>query len=605
MGFFGLDGSMLFGGPIDQVIMQLNPTASAALIGAQAAALSAGLLLTQNNDSISAGTAAASQYLQDIAVYISDQAALLNALESYASAGGGGIAPWVSSEIAYLQGSVASEVPAFYNYGGTISNIPTASTALTNLVGSSNIPPSGSNTPTPASPLNFWTTASAAVASALAGPAGLSAMATLSNSGVDIGGNQIGGGNYASGNDINQGGIGNYGAGNKINEAGFGHIGIGNLLDAMGIYDTLEGDNLLAIGSFIQETGSFDVANGNNDTISGSYDSVLGNNDSIIGDGATVYGYGLSLTVSSGETVFGTGSNYTIVNANGTWSTVINGTVASSGANASTDCMAGGGTVMAAESAAMGSAEATAHTNYLTLSSQLVANGWSQVVSDIGGDMAASDFGWNFGGSATSWNPIPATSSLSAADLTALVDLAGYGAWGPTTSAEIESTLSQILGRDGPDSVLGADAQAALQLISAGADPTQALGRLQYEAAQPNMTSTTSLAGANTGSVTTQDWENINIANQEYNAGDYAALSATLAVLATSSNPEVASIASAELIIAAKDGPSATGSGITIALWVDYLSGSAIPTSLVSTISAELASAGVTATWTGSTFTNL
>jgi hypothetical protein len=195
--------------------------------------------------------------------------------------------------------------------------------------------------------------------------------------------------------------------------------------------------------------------------------------------------------------------------------------------------------------------------------------------------------------------PLPIASGLSSADAAAVSSL-DASVWGACTSAAIMSTLSSIIGNDGPQSYLGVDAAAALRLISAGVNPGPALDLLKWDASNPIMTS----SATRSDGVSVQDAAYINIANAEFNTQDWSGLSTTLAILATSSNPTVASIASAELLIAANDGGRLwLDPGVSGALYADYEQGKPISSATISTMLDEIMfSTGRSASWTGSAF---
>jgi hypothetical protein len=477
-------------------------------------------------DTIKSGTPDGAEYFKDLSVYITDQETLLATLESMASNVGGGAGTWIASGVASLHDAISSEITLLYANGGTISNLPERAAM-------SGIPGNGI-------PGNSGGIASAA--------------------------------NFQSGPGISQAGVGNSAGGFDIEQAGNSNTAWGSWLDAVGGFNLQEGAYLLAIGSSNVENGAYDVANGTSNTISGSYDTIVGNNNTIIGNSARIFGSGLSAL--AGQTVFGTASNFTVINADGTWSTVVNGSVVPTAAeNAFTNS-----SLMTLESQAVADASRAAQTNYVNLVSQYTGLGYSQVLSSIGADISAGEFGV---GNFVSSTPPPSSvslvtaSGLTASDAAAVASL-DVSVWGASTSASVIATLSGIAGRDAPNTILGADARAALALISAGVDPSYALSLLKYDATSSFMTSSLT----RTDSVSAQDAANINIANAEFNAHDWTGLSASLVILATSSNPNVANIAKAELAKAAIEGISATGAGVCGALYADYEQGKPIRSTL-------------------------
>jgi hypothetical protein len=541
---------------IDPVLTQfynICPAAASQYLTVSGDALAGSSVFLNMGDTIQSGTADAAEYLKDLSAYITDEETLLATLNSMA-ASAGGAGTWISSEIAYLHDAIGSEITSLYANGGTISNLPECA-AMSGIPVS--IAPPGCS-----------------------GPGISNAIASAANT--------------QNGPGISQAGVGNSAGGFDIEQAGNSNTAWGSWLDAMGDFNLQAGAYLLAIGSYNIENGAHDVANGTSNTISGSYDIALGNNDTIIGNSAQVFGSGLSASAS--QTVFGTASNFTVINADGTWSTVVNGSATSSGAGA-----AGNASLMASESAAMGSAFQTAQTNYLNLVSQYAALGYSQVLSSISADITSGNFGIsNFVSSTAPAGSVSlvTASGLTADDAAAVSSLAG-SVWGTCTSAGIIATLSGIAGRDAPNTILGADARAALALISAGADPKYALSLLKYDATSSFMTSSLT----RTDSVSAQDAANINIANAEFNAHDWSGLSASLAILATSSDPVVANIGSAELAIAADAGIANTGAGVSGALYADYEQGKPIPSDTIATMEGQLSAAtGSVMSWTGSNF---
>jgi hypothetical protein len=510
MSLFGLN-------PLDNPLLHSLP----AIASASLALMDAGLgLYSQTCDSINSGGAIGSKYLQAYSLYITDEEALLSALESLA-ASPSGAASWVTTEISDLKASTQSGIKQLYSQGGAIGSLSLGS-AL------SSIPGAGSNPGLAGDPL-LQSIASIfpALASALANP---SAFAALFSGGVNMsagpGITQSGYLNDASGANIGQGGIGNSAFGNAIGQAGDLNSGQGSWLDALGTNNTQSGTHDLAVGNYNYEYGSSDVTNGNRNTLSGSNDVALGDNNTIIGDSARVFGSGLS--ASTGQTVFGTASNFTVINADGTWSTVVNGST-TVGSCASTNS-----SLMAAESAAIASAQGTAQTNYTGLSSQLSALGWSQVVSSIGADVASGAFGgWNFAPSAAAASSgFAASSALSWLDAAAVANIYHFGSYGNVDLA----TLSALVGMDGSSTIIGADAAAALAAYSAGANPFPALGQLFTDARNTNITSSaTTLSGVNA-----QDRANTMLAGVEYAAGNLSALASTLSTLAASSNKALA-----------------------------------------------------------------
>jgi hypothetical protein len=528
--------------PLETLLRTSTPAVASAFSAMQQAGQSASTLW---NDHIASGTPITSQFTQAYSLYITDEEALLNALNTLA-AGPSGAPAWVSSEISDLRGATQSDVNSLYTNGGSIGSLSLGS-AL------SGIPGASSNSGLAGDPL-LQSIASIfpALASALANP---STFAAVFSGGVNMsagpGITQSGYLNTAGGTNIGQGGIGNSAFGNSIEQAGDLNSGLGSWLDALGTNNTQSGTNDLAVGNYNQEYGSSDVTNGNRNTLSGSNDVALGDNNTIIGDSARVFGSDLS--ASAGQTVFGTASNFTVINTDGTWSTVVNGstTVGS--------CALTNSSLMAAESAAIGSAEGTAQTNYTGLSSQLAALGWSQVVSSIGADVGSGAFGgWNFA-------PSAAVTGISSADMIKL-----------GINSQTLENLSAFVASNASNSVLGEDALAAYQLISAGINPSQAIAQYVDDQLNPAIASgATSLSG-----VSAQDRANAMIAQAEFAAGNWSALNATLSALATSSNPN--GIAVEANLILSYGGGAFTSGGLTALS--DLTQGIPIPSALLSSL---------------------
>lgn len=142
--------------------------------------------------------------------------------------------------------------------------------------------------------------------------------------------------------------------------------------------------------------------------------------------------------------------------------------------------------------------------------------------------------------------------------------------------------------RDGSSTLIGTDVLAIFALTTAKGNYAAAQSQLAADINNPNITSSaTTLSG-----FSAVEREYAEILEGSYQQGDFALISATLISLAESSNPILAGMASAELIVSAnkKD----TDYGIT-AIY-DYVLNGSVPSSVLVSFSQEVAKAGASLT---------